>query len=77
MNATSSWYDEIQDYDYSHPDFSMSTGHFTQVIWKGTQQLGVGIALTNDGKSVYVVAQYSPPGNFLGQFQENVLQPKC
>lgn len=77
INATGSWYDEIVDYDFQHPDFSSSTGHFTQVVWKETEQLGVGISLTKDGKSVYVVAQYFPPGNILGDFETNVQQAKC
>jgi hypothetical protein len=55
----------------------MDTGHFTQVVWKGSQKLGVGFAITGDGKTLYVVAQYSPPGNYQGQFGQNVLPAKC
>ena len=55
----------------------MGTGHFTQVVWKGSKKLGVGFALTGDGRSLYVVAQYSPSGNYIGQFGQNVLQAKC
>ena len=55
----------------------MATGHFTQVVWKGSQKLGVGFALTGDGKTLYVVAQYSPPGNYMGQFGSNVLRATC
>ena len=29
--AVEKWYDEIKDYDYGHPVFGHSTGHFTQV----------------------------------------------
>ena len=31
-----------------------------------------GIAVADDGK-VYIVARYSPPGNIIGQYEENVL----
>jgi len=55
----------------------MKTGHFTQVVWKGSQKLGVGFAYSSDRKKVYVVAHYSPPGNFIGQYAQNVLRPKC
>lgn len=55
----------------------MSTGHFTQVVWKGSQKLGVGFAVSGDGNSVYIVAQYTPPGNYMGQFQQNVLPARC
>lgn len=48
-------------------------GHFTQVVWKGTKELGVGLA--TDGHKIYVVAQYRPPGNMNmpGHFADNVL----
>lgn len=56
--------------------FSSSTGHFTQVVWKETKELGVGISLTKGQKSVYVVAQYFLSGNILDQFELNVQQRK-
>ena len=53
----------------------MGTGHFTQVVWKGTKELGVGRA-SNTKKNgmvcTYVVGRYRPAGNFQGKFQENV-----
>jgi hypothetical protein len=55
----------------------MSTGHFTQLVWKNTERVGAGIAYNSDRTKVYVVAQYSPPGNYLGQFEENVLPANC
>jgi hypothetical protein len=42
--ATQAWYDEIKDYDWENPGFSMETGHFTQVVWKGTTKVGFGYA---------------------------------
>ena len=38
------WADEAQYYNWSNPGYSESTGHFTQVVWKATSQLGCGIA---------------------------------
>lgn len=29
-------------------DFSSSTGHWTQLVWKEPKELGVGISLTKD-----------------------------
>ena len=42
--------------------------HFTQVVWKGTMKVGVGIA------GDFVVARYYPAGNMLsfGGFAKNV-----
>lgn len=72
------WYDEESLYDYDNPGFSSSTGHFTQVVWKGTTQIGCGFksgcSFPWPNSSVWV-CQYNPPGNYLGQFEENVLPP--
>ncbi|XP_020917047.1 Golgi-associated plant pathogenesis-related protein 1-like [Exaiptasia diaphana] len=74
--AVQSWYDEIKDYDFDNPGFSSQTGHFTQVVWKSSTKLGVGKATADAGggyKKTYIVAQYTPPGNYEGQYAANVL----
>ncbi|XP_060893396.1 Golgi-associated plant pathogenesis-related protein 1-like isoform X2 [Labrus mixtus] len=72
--AVDSWYSEIKDYNWSSPGFSGNTGHFTQVVWKASTELGVGVA--TDGNKVFVVGQYRPAGNMnmSGYFEENVLR---
>ncbi|RUS83069.1 hypothetical protein EGW08_009155, partial [Elysia chlorotica] len=71
--VTELWYDEIKDYNWDDPGFSMNTGHFTQLVWKACTHLGIGRSQsTSSGLFVYV-ANYSPAGNMLGAFQENVL----
>ena len=77
QKATQDWYDEIKYYNFNRPGFSSQTGHFTQVVWKKSTRLGVGIGFSSDDRKVYVVTNYSPPGNFQGQFGENVLSSKC
>ena len=69
--AVNSWYSEIDLYDFNNPGFSISTGHFTQVIWKSSKMIGSGIARSS--RYVYIVTQYSPSGNYRNQFQDNVL----
>jgi len=69
------WYSEIQNYNFDKPGFHTGTGHFTQLVWKSSQELGMGIAQAADG-TWYVVANYNPPGNISGQFPLNVLKLK-
>nr|XP_033817962.1 uncharacterized protein LOC117368424 [Geotrypetes seraphini] len=71
-----SWYNEIKNYNFSRPGFSGNTGHFTQVVWKDSKEVGVGMA--TDGKGLFfVVGQYNPAGNItnVGYFEKNVLPP--
>lgn len=65
------WYDEIKDYDFNNPGFSSGTGHFTQVVWVDSMELGVAKATAQNGMQ-FVVARYFPPGNILGRFPNNV-----
>ncbi|KAL3285339.1 hypothetical protein HHI36_019447 [Cryptolaemus montrouzieri] len=67
------WYEESKKHSYDKEPNDLSTGHFTQLIWKSSKQLGVGIA-KHQG-SIIVVANYSPAGNFVKQFIENVPSP--
>eukprot|EP01006_Ploeotia_vitrea_P006278 TRINITY_DN12705_c0_g1_i1.p1 TRINITY_DN12705_c0_g1~~TRINITY_DN12705_c0_g1_i1.p1 ORF type:complete len:604 (+),score=64.79 TRINITY_DN12705_c0_g1_i1:44-1855(+) len=54
--VTDSWFDERVQYT---PGVG---NHFSQVMWKGTRQLGIGVAVNKRGQ-YYVVARYRPPGN--------------
>ena len=66
--AVDMWYNEVDDpgYDFSNPGWDYGTGHFTQVVWKGTTEVGCGVA------NGWVCCRYYPPGNYMGQFPENV-----
>ena len=74
QRAVDMWYEEIKDYSFRNPGFSSGTGHFTQVIWIDSVEMGVAKA-TNAKGTQFVVARYNPPGNVLGSFPENV-KPK-
>ena len=67
------WYAEDAQYSYSDPVFSAETGHFTQLVWKASTQIGFGASLSSSGEWI-VVAEFDPPGNVQGQFADNVLQ---
>ena len=70
--AVDMWYNEASGYDYNAPGFSISTGHFTQVIWRGSTELGCGWADCNG--QTFMVCRYAPPGNYEGEFPANVPQ---
>jgi uncharacterized protein YkwD len=72
LNAAESWYAEkakmpkgarIMTMDL----FNRGVGHYTQMIWKGTTEIGVGIAnfQQNGLAMTIVVCCYHPPGNFI------------
>ncbi|ODM91212.1 Protein PRY1 [Orchesella cincta] len=74
-NAVRMWYNEEPKYDYNNTGFSMETGHFTAVVWKSTTHVGIGVAWNPKSRWWVVVANYDPPGNFGGQYRENVFPP--
>jgi hypothetical protein len=54
--ASMQWYDEIKDHNFNL-DHQSGTGHFTQLVWKTTKEVGFGVARASDG-SFYGVANY-------------------
>ena len=78
-DSVAQWAAEESSYSFAGGQFSEATGHFTQVVWKGTKHLGCGIAsgcgANNDGMDTLVVCRYGPAGNVLGTFTTNVLPP--
>jgi uncharacterized protein YkwD len=68
--AIAAWYGEGSQYNSNNPTFQMSTGHYTQVVWKGSKHLG---CYTRDCNGrPYTMCEYDPAGNVMGQFQDNV-----
>ena len=79
VGAVRTWYKEKDVYDFNYPYFSPKTGHFTQLVWKESERLGVGYAKAPYGTRYryYVVAYYDPPGNYEDSFTQNVLPTQC
>lgn len=63
-------------YTFGQDSGSGRTGHFTQVVWKESVELGIGKAdIDKDGmKCTYVVGRYRPAGNMMGDYAKNVPQ---
>lgn len=70
-DASISWLGEKKDYTYAKigdrkNNFS-KIGHYTQMVWSKTAQVGIAYSKSISGK-VYVVARYYPAGNIISQF---------
>lgn len=59
------WGNEVADYDYSSNRCTGVCGHYTQIVWKTTTE--VGCAVARAGNEEYWVCNYNPPGNYVGQ----------
>jgi len=67
------WYNEVNAYDFSKPGFSGTTGHFTCLVWKSSTQFAIAVSVDPLTNEAYIVMNTAPPGNYLGQFKQNVL----
>ncbi|CAL8116353.1 unnamed protein product [Orchesella dallaii] len=74
-NAIRLWYKGESKYDYNNPGYNPESGGFTQMVWKSSTHVGVGVAWNPKRNWWIVVTNYDPAGNYHGQFRENVLPP--
>lgn len=83
------WADEVKKYTFHPPSgFTEATGHFTQLVWNSTTEVGCAavdcgydqtvavVAGEKRAKGWYVVCEYRPAGNVVGRdnalFKSNV-----
>jgi len=73
--ALALWADEAANYDYANNACSGVCGHYTQLVWRSTTQVGCGLKVCTTGSPfgprgstwTMIVCDYRPPGNFNGQ----------
>ncbi|KAG2494167.1 hypothetical protein HYH03_007802 [Edaphochlamys debaryana] len=91
--AINAWYGEVNWYDFEtlssfRDNWSNSIGHFTQLVWKSSTQVGCGVATSPErmvfpsgtvfmGGCKVIVCRFDPWGNYANDaaFRENVLPP--
>jgi uncharacterized protein YkwD len=59
------WGKEVKDYDYATNTCRRVCGHYTQVVWRNTTEVGCGVVRI--GHEEVWVCNYNPPGNYIGQ----------
>lgn len=60
-------FDEVCKYTFGKQGPQAGTNHFTQLVWKGSTELGIGKATnkrSNGATCTFIVARYKPQGNF-------------
>uniref|UniRef100_A0A3Q2DQ03 Cysteine rich secretory protein 3 n=1 Tax=Cyprinodon variegatus TaxID=28743 RepID=A0A3Q2DQ03_CYPVA len=65
-NAIQTWYNEVKDYRYGVGSTNGGVvGHYTQVVWAKSNQVGCAMAYCPNSKYKYFyVCHYCPPGNY-------------
>lgn len=75
--ALDNWYGEARGYDYAQEmtadNIDYGVLHFTAMVWKSSDRVGVGLKQGTNG--TYVVVNFANRGNTLNQFVANVLPP--
>jgi hypothetical protein len=66
------WGNERAKYNYDNPGFGEDTGHFTQLVWKNSTSVGCSRKWCGDSKRWFLLCEYWPRGNVIGQFQDEV-----
>ena len=65
QQITDAWASEKADYDYNTNSCNGVCGHYTQIVWRDSTDLGC--AVKNCGGQFIVSCEYGPGGNFIGE----------
>lgn len=72
-SAIIAWGEERRQYEFRGGSFSPATGHFTQLVWKSSRQVGCSRHVCDaEVKGWLLICEYAPSGNVIGAFERNV-----
>ena len=63
--AVQDWAAEARNYDYRSNLCHGMCGHYTQIVWRDTKEVGCGVA--RGARREIWVCEYDPPGNLIGK----------
>ncbi|KAG9143344.1 hypothetical protein Leryth_018611 [Lithospermum erythrorhizon] len=68
-DAARDWVEEKKYYNYGYNScsFGEECGHYTQIVWRKSRRIGCAKAKCFLGRGVYMVCDYDPPGNYIGE----------
>ncbi|MEN8213517.1 MAG: CAP domain-containing protein [Pseudomonadota bacterium] len=66
--VTHAWADEMRDFHYpgNRCRPGKVCGHYTQIVWRDTREIGCARAVCRDLSQIWV-CNYNPPGNYIGE----------
>ena len=64
-DVVQAWASEAGNYDYRANRCRTTCGHYTQIVWRNTREVGCAVARA-DRHEIWV-CNYDPPGNYVGQ----------
>ncbi|XP_009605694.1 pathogenesis-related leaf protein 4-like [Nicotiana tabacum] len=68
VDAVNLWVGEKPNYEYATNSCNSGMcGHYTQVIWRNTLQVGCARLKCQNGEAWFVSCNYYPPGNYIGE----------
>ena len=67
--AINIWADEEQFYNYNQDSCTRTCGHYTQIVWATTAQVGCAMKdqTACGGSGTIIICNYAPGGNYYGQ----------
>jgi len=69
--VVNAWASEKADYNYSKNSCAPGKvcGHYTQIVWEDSTEVGCGVSICQKGKTQTEVwvCRYNPPGNYIGE----------
>jgi len=82
VKAVESWYEELVDPGFIKSDispfvFSSGTGHYTQLVWAESSEIGCGLTQFEDKRwfATFIVCNYAKGGNLAGGNMYTIGEP--